>query len=271
MIVQTAPKGQTNFVIEHTDHALTCGQIARAFGNNLFAMPEPAEPLIYATEHHDEGWAPIDALWEQSPSTGLPHHLTQTPIKYLLETSKGSPAFNEAHHPFSGLLSSMHTYGLFNGRYGLSDFIFIDKMPEAYQPAAQEMLENELARQIRIKEDLGASAETSAWLKENQLFTHYKLLQFFDTLGLYFQITHATDRTETQFLNVPDGKGNDHTITISPLENGMYSLTPFPFKGEILEITTEGRYLSPQPEGTDFKTMVKTIAKEQQTYQMVHK
>ncbi|MDX1378088.1 MAG: DUF3891 family protein, partial [Anaerolineales bacterium] len=105
MIIQTSLEGKPKFVIEQADHARMSGQLSKAFGNNAFATPVPRELLTYIVAHHDEGWVSVDALREQSPETGLPHHLTQTPLPYLVKTSKGSPDFNEANHAFCGLLS----------------------------------------------------------------------------------------------------------------------------------------------------------------------
>jgi hypothetical protein len=269
MIIQSTLPGQPHFVIEQPDHTKTCGQLAQAFGNEQFAAPEPRDLVVYIVSHHDQGWEPVDALREQSPATGMPHHLTQTPLPYLVRTSKGSPDFNESHHAYCGLLSSMHTYGLFNGRYGLSDFIFIDKVPAEQKTAAQEMLENELARQSRLKAQLAANPATAAWAEESALFTNYKLLQFFDTLALYFHITHAEGRKEAKFLNVPDGRGGDHTLTITPRADGAYSLDPFPFPGDSLEISVEGRYIAPQPPGTDFRPVFAAMLKEKQVYRLV--
>lgn len=269
MIIQSALEGKPNFAIEQPDHARTCGQLARAFGNTDFAQPVPRDLVIYTVEHHDEGWAPIDALREQSPQTGLPHHLTQTPIQYLIQTSKGSPDFNEKHHPYCGLLSSMHTYGLFNGRYGLSDFVFIDKIPAEHKASADAMLAAELARQARLKADLATDSTSQAWIQDEALFNNYKLLQFFDTLALYFHTTHTERRKQGKFLNVPDGKGTDHTITITPREDGAYALSPWVFEGDWLEISVEGRYITPQPPGTDFKAIFDTTPKVKQVYKLV--
>lgn len=269
MIIQTVPESSPHFVIEQNDHTPTCGQLARAFGNENFHIPAPRALLIYIVEHHDAGWIPVDALAEQSPVTGLPHHLTQTPLPYLLKTSQGSPDFNEAHHAFCGLISSMHTYGLFNGRYGLSDFVFIEKMADDHKAAARTMLKHELARQTRLKQHLQADPATAAWVSDDYLFTHYKLLQFFDTLALYFQMTHAEVRQATQFLNVPDGWGNDHTLKITPQPDGTYHLFPWPFATSVLEVQTAGRYLSSAPTGTDFKEIFARTPKEFQTYRIV--
>lgn len=269
MIIQTAPEGKLNFAIEQPDHTRTCGQLARAFGNADFAQPTPRDLVVYIVEHHDEGWAPIDALREQSPATGLPHHLTQTPIQYLIQTSHGSPEFNEKHHAYCGLLSSMHTYGLFNGRYGLSDFIFIDKIPHEYKASADAMLASELARQARLKGDLGADPASQAWIEETALFNNYKLLQFFDTLALYFHTTHTAGRKEGKFLNVPDGTGMDHTVAIAPCEDGSYALSPWVFEGDTFEISVEGRYITAQPQGTDFKSIFDNTPKEKQVCKLV--
>ncbi len=264
MIVQTAPPSSPHFVIEQTDHARVSGQIARAFGNENFGSPIPTDLVIYTAEHHDEGWVSIDALREQSPVTGLPHHLTQTPLPYLLITSKGSPDFNEQHHGYCGLLSSMHTYGLFNGRYGLSDFIFIDRVPSEHKHAMLKMLGQELERQALLKRQLPAP-----WVAEENLFANYKLLQFFDTLALYFQLCHPQDRTSTTFKNVPDGRWHDLTLTIEPTPDGTYTLFPWPFSTPDLTLTTEGRYLTPQPEGTDFKKIFEDTPKQTQQYRLV--
>jgi len=269
MIVQSTLEGKANFVIEQVDHARMSGQFAESFGNDVFASPVPHDLLTYIVAHHDEGWEAVDALCEQSPTTGLPHHLTQTPLPYLVKTSKASPDFNEAHHAFCGLLSSMHTYGLFNGRYGLSDFIFIDKIAPENKAAVTDMLNAELERQARLKEQLSSKAESASWVDEAALMNNYKLLQFFDTLSLYFHMTHVEARSESKFLHVPDGKGTDYTLNIKPAGDGVYALTPFPFKGESIEVFAEGRYLSAQPQGTDFKTIFANTPKEKQVYRLV--
>ena len=269
MIIQSTSEGKPNFVIEQADHARMSGQLAEVFGNDLFATPISHDLLTYIVAHHDEGWTSVDALCEQSPNTGLPHHLTQTPLPYLVKTSKASPDFNEAHHAFCGLLSSMHTYGLFNGRYGLSDFIFIDKIALDNKQAVTDMLDAELERQARLKKQLASNAESAAWVEEAALMNNYKLLQFFDTLSLYFHMTHAEGCGESKFLHVPDGNGPDHTLTIKPINDGAYALAPFPFKEAEITISVDGRSLTSQPQGTDFKPIFESTAKEKQIYKII--
>jgi hypothetical protein len=130
------------------------------------------------------------------------------------------------------------------------------------------MLNAELERQTRLKSQLTSKPESAAWVEEAALMNNYKLLQFFDTLSLYFHMTPADARGESKFLHVPDGKGTDHTLVIKPAGDGAYALAPFPFKGEVT-VSVEGRYLTSQPQGTDFKPIFESTPKEKQIYKII--
>ncbi len=249
MIVQTS-SNDSHFVMTQVDHALASAELARAFGNAQFAPLDPAHLIQFVVAHHDDGWIDLDSRWLQDPNTGLPYHLVKTPLDKLVRTGSGSPDVNEAHHPLCGVISSMHTYGLYHGRYGLSNFIFIDLMPEELQPYVSQMLADEVTRQEGLKEQLSAE-----WSTDDFLFHNYKLLQFFDTLALYFQTTHAEARKEATFENVPRALGDDVTVTIRPIGDNTYTLDPYPFKDPTTIIETRGRYMTPQPIGSDLATV----------------
>lgn len=260
MIVQTAAEHSPHFVITQVDHARASADFCHHFGNDHFVPPPNRDLMAYVTAHHDDGWLDLDAQWLQDPNTGLPYHLVKTPLDKLVQTGKGSPDVCEAQHPFCGIISSMHTYGLYHGRYGLSNFVFIDLMPVELQPYVTEMLANELARQARLKQQLPPD-----WAVDAFLFHHYKLLQFFDTLALYFQTTHAEVRGEAQFHNVPRGIGDDVTLTITPKSPSEYVLSPWPFSAETLPFTTQGRYLTSQPSGTNLAEVAEGTPLAEQT------
>lgn len=258
MIVQSAESGKPHFVILQTDHARMSGQLAQAFGNADFADLEPHEPVAYVVAHHDEGWAELDAQVLQDPDTGLPYNLTKTPLPRIIATGSGSPNFNEKHHPYSGLLSSMHTYGLYHGRYGLSDKVFIDLIPPQFKEQVTMLLAGELTRQTRITAQLAADPVTSGWVDDEFLFTNYKLLQYFDTLALYFHMVHDGARADSEFPNVPRVIGDDVTVTIRPIDRTIYTLAPWPFAEDQFSVTTKGRYLYPQPQGADLVSIMAT-------------
>ena len=62
-----------------------------------------------------------------------------------------------------------------------------------------------------------------------KVFQNYKALQFIDTLALYFNRIHPSERVEQIFENVPLSRGEDVTVTIRPVGANTYQLSPFPF------------------------------------------
>ena len=253
MIIQTAPAQSPHWVVPMSDHQCLADQFAAAFGNEAFASLNPEGLMRFLVANHDAGWKEVDARIPMDPNTGLPCNLLQTPMEDLVQTGAPSAALNEAHHPYCGLLISMHVYGLYHGRYGLSDKIVVDLLPEEVRPHFDAMLEAELARQARLKGVLRADPTMQEYVDETMLFHNYKVLQFFDTLSLYFCMDHAGARSESVFLNVPKSVGDDVAVTVTPLDDGTYKVSPFPFKGASLEVELPGHALMPQAPGTDIQ------------------
>ncbi len=261
MIVQTAPEAQPSRVIPMTDHLSLVDQMAEAFGNEDFAGIDADSIFRFAIRYHDQGWEEADARMPLDPETGLPCNLLKTPLDDMIQTGPASVDFNEAHHPLCGLLISMHVYGLFNGRYGLSDKIVVEALPPTVRPRFEAMLQAELDRQARLKAQLAQDPELAEQAEDGPIFHHYKLLQFFDTLALYFCMAHAEVRTETTFQNVPRSLGDDVSVTVTPLEDGSYRVQPFPFTGHQIELDLPGHVLAPQPSGTDIQATLAATPK----------
>lgn len=254
MIVQTAPPGEPHLVILQTDHARMSGQFAEAFGNDEFMEPYPREPLLFVAAHHDDGWLPIDALVEQDPRTGLPWHLTDTPFEYGIRTNVGSPEVNEYYHPYSGILSSMHTTGFYNARFGLLDRVTIKVVAPEHRAEVDAMLANEEARRLRLKEQMAGTPLQLA-CEERVIFQNYKLLQFFDLLALYFNLHHEEARGGQRFPHVPRDVDEDAEVTIRRLDSGAYGLWPYPFRKPGMEFSYTARPMVPQPPGTDLQAL----------------
>jgi hypothetical protein len=253
VIVQSRAPGaapsSAAIVVEQFEHTRFAGRFAAAWGNAHFAPLAPRALMEHLVQHHDDGWDIVDAEIGRDPETGLPWNLVKTPLPDVVRSSSRGPDKLEAFHPYCGLLSSMHSYGLYNGRYGLSDKVFMNMIAPEHKPAAEDMLGKELGRQARLKEKLAADAEFRAYVEETVLFANYKLLQFFDTLALYFNCTSEPARETSTFPNVPKKPGDDVTITVSREKQGVYRFSPFPFAKDGVEMTCAFRRLLPQPEG----------------------
>jgi hypothetical protein len=107
------------------------------------------------------------------------------------------------------------------------------------------MLDGELDRQKRLKAELSQDPKTSGWIEEKRLFQSYKQLQFFDTLALYFNRTHPSERGEVKFEHVPSNAGEDASITVRPRDPGVYELSPYPFAAHSAEYAFAGRPIEP--------------------------
>jgi len=248
MIIQSPPCNENEnrrFVIKLAEHLELVGQLAETYGNSEFEIPAPREEFLYVCRWHDKGWQDLDDNPPLDRDTGLPYNLVETPLPIIILTSARSPEHNESVSPYCGLIDSMHIWGLYNGRYGMSDKVLIDIVPEEYKLLAKSMLENEFQRQNRLKAKLSSDPQTAAWVEDSALFMNYKILQFFDTLALYFNCTHGSQREQAKFSNVPQNKLSDATITISPVDEFTYSLDPYPFRNDNMEIVFNGRYLDP--------------------------
>ena len=261
MIVQSRTGAGTAQVIAMTDHLNLVDQFAEAFGNEQFQPQGPRELLRFAIAHHDQGWEEVDQRIPMDESTGLPCNLLQTPLDDMLASGPASADFNEAHHPWCGLLVSMHVFGLYKGRYGLSDKIVVEALPEAVRPRFDAMLEGEVARQERLKQSLADDPDLADSVQPEALFQSYKLLQFFDTLALYFCMAADELREESTFLNVPQDQHSDTSIKVTPLGAGEYRIAPFPFAGDEQEFALNSKSIPPQAPGTDIQ---KVLANPQQ-------
>jgi Protein of unknown function (DUF3891) len=278
MMSQTAPEGEPHFVITMREHLDLCGQMARAFGNELFEAPAPYEQVIYAIDNHDRGWDEYDENPGIDPDTGLPYIMARTPLADALKTNKGSPDFNEAHHPYSGLLSSMHTWGLYNRRYGFTNFVIRGRtaptipVQTSARPQVDAMLAAEEDRQSRLRGILAKDPATQSWIEERHLFQNYKQLTFIDTLSLYFHLYHATERGEETYVHVPMNAEADCDVTVKKVDEGVYSLDPFPFAENRLKLVCRGRYTKPFPRDFDRSkagAALRALPPDRQTYELV--
>jgi len=245
VIIQTAPSGVPRLAIMMYEHTALCLHFSNAFGNEQFEPLSPTDLMIHVISHHDAGWLEFDRDPKIDPVTRLPYNLVDTPPEFITVTSRLSPDFNQRQHPYCGLISSMHSWGLYNGRYGLSKMVLLDKIAAKDRPLADKMLNGELERQKRLKAELATAPEARDWLDERKIFQNYKALQFIDTLALYFNRIHPEERVEQIFESVPLSREQDVSVTVRPAGKDTYSLAPFPFAASNAEFAFCGRNVRP--------------------------
>ena len=139
----------------------------------------------------------------------------------------------------------MHSLGLYNGRYGMSDKVLLDILGDDNRELADTVLLKEKSRQVLLKNQLIKDSETAGWIEEKNLLQNYKQLQFFDTLALYFNCSSEESRSNISFSHVPESGVKDVTVNLRPIGLNRYQLRPYPFNESCIELFFCGRYMSP--------------------------
>src|SRR3954447_22442390 len=126
--------------IGQASHAWVAGQLARRWGNDRFAKPDPFDEVCLGAEQHDVGMAEWDRLPDLDPETGLPRSFMDMPLATHLELWSQAPDKVLTQSPYAALLVSMHGHALYARRDTLEpgsddskaveDFV---KQQEAYQ------------------------------------------------------------------------------------------------------------------------------------------
>jgi len=270
MIVQNAAAPDAeHFVITMDEHTAFAAQLALAFGNDRFEPVAPRALMLHVVQYHDAGWRALDASAPRDPATGLPYHLVKTPLARIVETSAASADFNAERHAFCGLLSSMHVWGLYNGRFGMSDKVLLNELAAENRAIVDGMLAREAARQERLRAELAANPDTAPWVEPARLMQNYKQLQLFDTLALYFNCIPEGARGPAWFTHVPLNGTSDTEVHVTPLAKGCYAFDPFPFAEDGIEVTFTGRYLAPVAGGDDVRDALGRLPTRSQTVRLV--
>lgn len=241
-------------------HTAFADHLAGTFGNAEFA-PIDNDAVRYVIANHDAGWRKVDPDVHINPATGLPYHLAETPFEFTSQTMRGSPDFNAQQSSLAGLISSMHTAGLLNGRYGLAPPGILARFDGEKKIFAEGVLSDELARQEQLKQKIDVS--------EDVVWTAYKQLQFFDMLSLYFHSKTAGSRGTGTFPDVPTKSGKDVTVTITERDDDSYALDPFPFAASGTAFSFAGRWMEPIKGEADGPAAFDAAAVSQQTVTLV--
>lgn len=266
MIVRPASAGMQACAMTLAEHLAVAAQLAEAFGNDDFASLAPRDEMLFVIAWHDAGWADLDRAPPGDPLTSLPCSLGSHSLPELLAVATRSIAFNEAHHPFCGLLVSMHQAGLYNGRHGLNSVHAMRARRGPVAPEVKAFLAHEARRQAGLLSMLRADPGWHAACTDTAIFTHYLQLQFFDRLALYLNLGCPGAPGPVTLDRVPASATETVDITLRPGINGI-TLAPFPFQHDTA-IICHGRLIEPEPGIADWSERLTTAPVDTRRYQL---
>jgi hypothetical protein len=210
--------------IGQLSHAWLSGQLARLWGNDRFAAPEPREEVSLGAEQHDIGWALFDLEPRLSAATGLPRNFLETTVEQHLSIWRGAPEHLLSQSEHAALVVSMHGASLSQLRLaGTED--------EADRAALGAHVAAEHERQEALRARLGLS-EQETKVTQRQMWT-------WD--GLSLALCNGWRPFVAREVPARDGLVE---IELRAGPEGAIVLDPWPFAAPAVELRCEARRLA---------------------------
>ena len=207
----------TALCIGQASHAWLSGQIARAWGNQDFATPDPWEEVCLGAEQHDVGMAAWDLDPVRDEETGWPLDFMSMPMEVHADLWRAGPGRLRTQSRYAALLASMHCTALYGRREPT--------------PVVKALLDHHAALQAELLDSLD---EDPARARH-----HQRLLWAWDWLSLAVLLDWSPG---SQAVPVAQG-GADVELRLEAAGNGAFTLDPWPFAYEELALRAEGRRL----------------------------
>lgn len=213
-------------------HAWLSGVMANAWGNALFAGPQPRQDVCLAASLHDIGW--LD--WEESPDfdpgTGWPRVFADVPAEQHTQLWTRGVRRVATLSRYAATLVSMHGDTIYDKTFD----------PAAARPEAAEAVRLfraegaafQRAAMNGLRQDPAYAAFASEW----QLAANKRLIGAVDTLSL--QICWGTARAEV--ADVPLAEDRVTTLVLNR-DGDRVRLDPWPFDRSALTLNIPGRRL----------------------------
>jgi Protein of unknown function (DUF3891) len=222
--VLLAPHPDGHVAVCQPAHGWMCGQLARAWGNELFGSLEPAEEVCLAAEQHDTSWAEWELAPTLDPATGLPHTFDTAPFTVHLDIHTAWPPKLAAQSRYAALLVSMHHRSFFEapGRLG--------RLREGGR---------RIERYLEGHDAFQASMRTTLHATEDELDRNRRLVRTWD--GLSHDL--ILDQMPRVRSNVPAAGGSSLDLTVEASGDSI-TVHPWPFSLDSVLVRVEGRLLS---------------------------
>jgi hypothetical protein len=208
--------------IGQLSHSWLSGQLARAWGNERFIAPEPREEIVLGAQQHDIGWALFDLEPGWNEQSGLPRDFLELTVEEHLAIWRGAADQLMSESLQAALIVSLHGRSISELRAQAG--------PEQ-AAAVRAHIEEERARQARLREILGIS-EAQAHRAQRQMWTWDGL-----SLALCNGWQPFTSRGVPSYQGLLD-------IELRRAGEDGYTLDPWPFAEDRVEVRCEGRRLA---------------------------
>jgi hypothetical protein len=233
------------WLVTHPDHAHLAGEFAAAWGNELFAAPEPRTHVLRGIYRHDDGWLARDAApsitREGKPAAfsselvGKYSAFEEIDLEDYLAVRRNAVLAMADEDAFAATLISMHTHNLLSERADRST-IRLEQLPllDSFL-ADQEKLQGELRKQLL---DTAASSPDQL---DDALRENFRLLQATDNLSLLSCVDF--DRPATLLHPLRTQPGTTQQVEVERIGERSFRLTPYPLREPGMRFCLRARFV----------------------------
>jgi hypothetical protein len=221
-------------LISQIEHAHLAARIAEHWGADDFAPLWPRRELLWAIEHHDDGWRQWDLAPGVDPSNGQPRSFTEM-----------QPADSAAI--WSGSIETARKAGPLEAYVVAGHFCVLARRVSGWLAAEirREIVEPFLVQYESMMRDCFSTWQALDPVRNTRAAADLALaqLQFFDALSLWFCCSEAS---EADTVQAPAGP----MLTLTPQGSEVVELAPWPLLVPRLHVEAEGRLVAAKRYGS---------------------
>jgi hypothetical protein len=234
------------WLVTHPDHAHLAGAFASAWGNGLFAPPEPREHVLRGIYAHDDGWRARDRepmVTKQGKPAAFSTELVgkysafeEIDLVGYLAVRREAVQLMAKEDPYAAILISMHTHNLLSERADRSTIRAEDL------PWLDAFLVEQLTLQRALREQLLAEGRLVAeHLAPESLLRYFRLLQACDNLSLLSCVDYGGEATLLHPLALRDGGTSE--VRVQRVGERSFRLSPYPFAEPEMTFRLRARFV----------------------------
>ena len=232
------------WLVTHPDHAHLAGDFATAWGNELFAAPEPRTHVLRGIYRHDDGWMARDAAptitREGKPAAfsielvGKYSAFEEIDLEDYLTVRRNAVLAMAEEDAYAAILISMHTHNLLSERADRSTI-----RPEQHPLldsflAAQQSLQGELRQRLL---DTGAVQLDQL---DDALVENFRLLQATDSLSLLSCVDFDRPATLMHPLRTSQCA---QQVQVERVDERSFRLSPYPLREPVMRFALRARFV----------------------------
>jgi hypothetical protein len=235
MIIPPNQPPDRTITISQTSHSWISGQLARAWGNDLFSRFEPFEQMCYAAEQHDIGF--LD--WESRPTldikTGLPYTFDELPESLHFEIWHQGISQLVPVCYYASLVVSLHFSSLCER--------FHQRQSGTVQPEVENFLESQREHQNKARKELQRDPFLERAVVSEVLEYHCGLIAVWDFLSLELCRGRSAE-FKIPHVPISDARQVDLFLRQKDKTESIWEVDPWPFAVQTLTALCEGRMLN---------------------------